>query len=83
VSAPVTREHRELAYILVEEAGYETCSPDGKAYIDGLPVEGEYSWENQVAQAIADAEARGEARALRVVAPALAAGVLAPGPLVK
>jgi len=55
----VTRAHRELAYVLVEEANYENCCPDGRSYIDGLPTEGEYSWEDRIAQAIADAEERG------------------------
>lgn len=59
--AAVTREHRERAYLVVEEVNYAHACPDGKAYIDGAEVIGDYSFENSLAQAIADAEARGRA----------------------
>ena len=59
--AVVTREHRMLAIACIEEWEYGMLTPDHKAWLDGLPTEGEYGLEQSTAQAIADAEARGRA----------------------
>jgi len=55
--AEVTRRHRALAYLASEECSYEFACTDGRRWIDGLAVIGEYSLESRIAQALADIEA--------------------------
>lgn len=66
VSALVTKRHRELAYLALEGCDYAGASPDGKEWIDGRPVIGEYYLELAMAQALADIEAEALSRRLSV-----------------
>lgn len=63
VPGVVTREHRMLAIACQEEWEYGQLTPDHKAWLDGLPTVGDYSYEDSWANVIAEAESRGIAQA--------------------
>jgi len=61
--AEVTRDHRMWGIAAWEEWSFGALTPDHMAWLDGRDHEGDYSWEEQFAQALADAEARGRSSA--------------------